>query len=76
MGLEAGKFVPTPSLTPGQDDGEPLTQEQHRLYRRCVGSLLYISHDRPDISWDIGLLSSRLSAPYDIDMKRLPTHLR
>ena len=32
---------------------------------------LYISHDRSDILWDIGLLSGRLSAPYDIDMKRL-----
>jgi hypothetical protein len=71
LGLAAGNAVPTPSLTPGQSDGDPLTQEQHRLYRSCVGSLLYISHDRPDILWGIGLLSGCLSAPHDIDMKRL-----
>ena len=71
LGLEAASFVPTPSLAPGQSDGDPLTQDQHRLYRSCVGSLLYISHDRPDILWDIGLLSGRLSAPHDIDTKLL-----
>ena len=71
LGLEARNAVPTPSLTPGQDDGEPPSQEQHRLYRSCVGRLPYISHDMPDILWDIGLLSGRLSAPCDIDMKRL-----
>jgi hypothetical protein len=72
LGLEAGNARPTPSLAPGQSDGDSLTQEQHhRLYSSCVGSLLYISHDRPDILWDIGLLSGRLAAPHDIDMKRL-----
>ncbi len=70
LGLEAASSVPTPSLAPGQNDGDPLTAEQHRLYRSCVGNLLYISHDRPDILWDIGLLSGRLSAPHDIEMKR------
>ena len=49
LGLEAGNAVPTPSLTAVQNDGDPLTHEQHRLYRSCVGSLLYISHDKPDI---------------------------
>ena len=65
-GLEAANVVPTPSLAAGRPDGE-----QHRLYRSYVGSLLYISHDRPEIMWDIGLLSGRLSAPYNVDMKRL-----
>ncbi len=63
LGLEAGNAVATPSLAPGQGDGDPLSQEQHRLYRSCVGSLIYISHDRPDILWGIGLLFGRLSAP-------------
>ncbi len=71
LGLEAANGAPTPSLASGQDDGDPLTQDQHRLYRSCVGSLLYISHDRPDILWDAGLLSGRMSAPHDIDKKRL-----
>ncbi len=30
LGLEAGSAVPTASLPPGQSDGDPLTQEQHR----------------------------------------------
>ena len=58
-------------LHQGSLTASPLTQEQYRLYRSCVGSLIYISHDRPDILWDIGLVSGRLSAPHDIDMKRL-----
>ena len=70
LGLDAANSVPTPSLAPGQNDGEPLTAEQPRLYRSCVGSLLCINHDRPDILRDIGLLSGRLSAPRDIDIKR------
>ncbi len=71
LGLEAANAAPTPSLASGQPDGDPLAQEQHRLYRSYVGSLLYISHDRPDILWDIGLLAGRLSAPYDVDLERL-----
>ncbi len=71
LGLEAANTVPTPSLASGQADGDPLTQEQHRLDRSRAGSLLYISHDRPYILWGIGFLSGRLSAPHDVDMKRL-----
>ena len=51
LGLEAANAVPTPSLASGQLGGNPLTQD-----RSCVGSLLYISHDRPDILWGIGFL--------------------
>jgi hypothetical protein len=68
---EAGNAVPTPSRAQGHNDGDPLTQEQHRLYRSCVSSLLYIATTGPAFWWDICLLSGRLSAPQDIDIKRL-----
>ena len=40
-------------------------------FRACVGSLLYVMDDRPDILWALGLLTPRLAKPNGLDLRRL-----
>jgi hypothetical protein len=39
------------------------------LYHRLVGSLLYFTHTRPDISFDVGLVSWYMKRPHEIHYK-------
>ena len=64
LGFDDCNPVSTPSSNstlPSSTD--ELDQEAAYLYRSCAGSLLYLSHDRSDIMWEIGLLSSQMSSP-------------
>ena len=64
VGLTDSKTVDTPvelnaHLTPSR--GKPLSNPS--LYRRLVGSLVYLTVTHPDISYDVHQVSQYLSAP-------------
>ena len=46
------------------------------LYRQLVGSLLYLTHIRPDISFVVGLVSQYMQAPHEIHWKETKRILR
>jgi hypothetical protein len=49
--------------------GEPLTTEQHVLYRQIVGATLYLANTtRMDIAYAVGALSRHLSTPKSIHL--------
>ena len=49
---------------PKQQAGEPLSKEQHNIYRQLVGSLLYAANTtRLDISHSVAMLSRFVQAP-------------
>ena len=52
-------------------DSPLLDRERYRIYRTCVGTLIYVSCDRVDLQGEIGLLASILAAPTGRDWKRL-----
>ena len=65
-GLTDSKTVDTPvelnaHLTPSGGGGEPLSNPS--LYRRLVGSLVYLIVTRPNISYVLHQVSQYLSAP-------------
>jgi hypothetical protein len=39
------------------------------LYRQLVGSLLYLTHSRPDISYAVGLVSRFMQEPHELHWK-------
>ena len=50
------------------ENAEPLNAEEHHLYRSCVGVLLYMSPERPDLGFATKWLSGKLAAPTKGDM--------
>ncbi|KAL4310065.1 hypothetical protein GQ457_01G025390 [Hibiscus cannabinus] len=63
-GSLAKKPVQTPIASPhklSKDQGQLLADPQ--LYRRLIGRLLYLTHTRPDITYDANLLSQFVSSP-------------
>ena len=69
LGLEKanGKQNPCPPKVPPPGEGEPLDAEHLRLYKRCVGILMYMSAERPDLQYVVKVLSSRSSSPTSSD---------
>ena len=66
LGLETANTATTP--TNANDKEEPndkdfLDEERTRLYRGCVGSLLYVAHDRCDLQYAVKELGRDLKAP-------------
>jgi hypothetical protein len=60
------KGVPTPMLPKEKlslHDGTPLSPEDATRYRSVVGSLQYLSHTRPDISFSMNRVCQFLSKP-------------
>ena len=60
--------------TPGEQivDETPLTSERDiKVYRSCVGTLLYISGDRPDVQFHVKELAGKLQCPTRGAMKTL-----
>jgi hypothetical protein len=39
------------------------------LYRQLVGSLLYLTHTHPDLSFTVGLIARYMKTPYEIHWK-------
>ena len=49
----------------------PLTPEDHRLYRKGVGILLYLAPERPDLMFALKKLSMKLASPTEGDLELL-----
>lgn len=58
----------------GKGKGEPTADET--LYREIVGSLMFICHTRPDISYVVGLVSRFMSNPKQSHMMAAKRVLR
>ncbi|CAE7361129.1 unnamed protein product, partial [Symbiodinium sp. CCMP2456] len=69
LGLEKahGKHTPCPSKVPSPGEGERLDGESLQVYKRCVGILMYMCAERPDLQYVVKVLSSRSSAPTSSD---------
>ncbi|KAA0061144.1 Cysteine-rich RLK (receptor-like protein kinase) 8 [Cucumis melo var. makuwa] len=52
---------------------ETVDKEQ---YQRLVGKLIYLSHTRPDISFDVSVVSQFMQAPYEEHMEAVKRILR
>jgi hypothetical protein len=46
------------------------------LYRQLVGSLLYLTHTRPDLSFVVGLVARYMQTPHEIHWKEAKRILR
>ena len=58
LGKACGKKVPFPmDYGRSSENDEPLNAEEHHLYRSCVGVLLYVSPERPDLGFATKWLS-------------------
>ena len=57
-------------------DSEELSREDHRLYRRIVGQLLWLSSIRPDIQFAVKELSRGLTSPTEDHRTKMKTLLR
>ena len=73
LGLQEnkGKTVPTTTTFHKGLEGKPVSQEDASLYRTCVGILLYMSTERPDIQCAIRQLASKVTAPDSLAFKEL-----
>ena len=67
LGLVDSKPVSTPLAAGGLADSElespKLNGEQHGIYRRVVGALLCLTHDRGDAAYAVRLLAKDLCSP-------------
>jgi hypothetical protein len=58
-------LTPFPSRVKPEDGGEtPLVE--NTLYRQLVGSLLYLTHSRPYLSYAVGAISRFMQQPHEI----------
>ena len=68
---KASKPTPCTQEVQEQDKTQPLDQEQAGVFRKCVGILLYISQDRPDMQFSVRGLASKMSEPTFASYKAL-----
>ena len=71
--------APTPGTAANKStfaDSEPLTPDQHKVYRRVVGKLQWLSFTRPDISYSTKELARGLHQPTEADWKKAKHLLR
>ena len=74
LGMENAKTNPVPesiSEKTQDDDDEPLTPCEARIFKTCVGKAMYLSHHRPDIQHSVITLSRSRRGPTMIAMRRL-----
>ena len=73
LGLEQAKATPTPStaVAPQEGDDELLDEKGIKLYRSCVGSLLYYTQDRRDVQFDVNVLTTKFQQPTAGSMRHL-----
>jgi hypothetical protein len=61
------KFAPTPFLSRIRlEDGGDTPLVGNTLYQQLVGSILYLTHTHPDISYVIGAVSRYMQEPHDL----------
>ena len=53
------------------DTSPELAAGKSKVYKECVGRLLYLSHTRPDIQFGVCILASKMSKPTSMSMKWL-----
>ena len=78
LGLEHGNSVKTPA-TPdvtGEDESEPLSQDQHHRYRSQVARWLFLSQDRADITFIVNELCQKMSSPNQQSFAKLKRRAR
>ena len=69
--VNKGKLTPTTGTFQKGLQGQPLSKEELSLYRTCVGILLYMSTERPDIQCAVRQLASKVTGPDTLDQKEL-----
>jgi hypothetical protein len=61
------KFSPTPFLSGVKiEDGGETTLVDITLYINLVGSLLYLTHSRLDLSYVVGIVSRFMQEPHEL----------
>jgi hypothetical protein len=71
------KSSPTPFLSGVKlEDGEETPLVDNTLYRQLVGSLLYLTHSRPDLSYAVGVVSRFMQEPHELHWKDAKRILR
>ncbi|XP_059064546.1 secreted RxLR effector protein 161-like [Cryptomeria japonica] len=64
------KPTPTPFLSEVKlEDGQDTPLVDCTLYRQLVGSLLYLTHSRPDLSYAVGVVSRYMQEPHELHWK-------
>jgi hypothetical protein len=51
------------------EDGGETPLVDITLYRQLVGSLLYLTHSRPDLSYAVGAVSRFMKEPHELHWK-------
>ena len=71
--LKTKASKPTPCTQESQqvDNTNNLDQEQSASFRKCVGILLYVGQDRPDLQFAVRGLASKMSGPTHYSWKQL-----
>jgi hypothetical protein len=71
------KSTPTPFLSGVKlEDGGETTLVDNTLYRQLVGSLLYLTHSRADLSYAVGVVSRFMQEPHELHWKAAKSILR
>ena len=68
---KASKPTPCTQESQAVDNTNPLDQEQAASFRKCVGILLYVCQDRPDLQFAVRGLASKMSLPTFAAKKQL-----
>jgi hypothetical protein len=64
------KSAPTPFLSKVKlEDGRETPLVDRTLYRQLVGSFLYLTHSRPDLSYAVGIISRFMQEPHELNWK-------
>ena len=64
------KSAPTPFLSGVKlEDGRDTPLVDNTLYRQLVGSLLYLTHSRPDLAYAVGAVSRLMQEPHELHWK-------
>jgi hypothetical protein len=51
------------------EDGRDTPLVENTLYKQLVGSLLYLTHSRPDLSYAVGAVSRFMQEPHELHWK-------
>jgi hypothetical protein len=64
------KYAPTPFLSGVKlEDGWETPLFDNTLYKQLVGSLLYLTHSRLDLSYAVGIVSRFMQEPHELHWK-------
>jgi hypothetical protein len=58
------------------EDGKETPLVENTLYRQLVGRLLYLTHSRPYLSYEVGAISRFMQEPHDLHWKDAKRILR